>query len=109
MYSLKEEALKTQTEMVVKPLHNLGDHLILEFMNVEVDLNDYEVLDHKLNEFFSQISITVEGQLHKKIEPAGVKIIYLFSEGHMSINTWPELKACALDIYLSGKNSFADL
>ena len=30
--------------------HNLGNHLVLEFMNTEVDLNDYELLDLKLRE-----------------------------------------------------------
>jgi hypothetical protein len=53
MHSLPEQTATDQIEVSVMPLHDLGNHLILEFMDTTVDLNDYEALDEKLREVLS--------------------------------------------------------
>jgi spermidine synthase len=88
----------------------MGNHLILDFVGVEtVDLNNYEHLDTKLREVLSHTSVHIEGSLHKKFEPQGVTILYLLSESHMSIHTWPETKSCAIDFYHCGPVSQQNL
>ena len=48
---------------------DMGNHLILDFVDVEFDLNNYELLDAKLREVLSATSVHIEGSLHKKFEP----------------------------------------
>lgn len=81
----------------------MGNHLILDFVNVtSVDLNNYDEVDARLREVLACTSVHIEGSLHKKFDPQGVTIIYLLSESHLSIHTWPETKSCAIDFYHCG-------
>jgi len=88
---------------------SLGNHLILDFYGVEVDLNDLELLDCKLREVLSYTSVTIESMTYKKFYPQGVTLLYLLSESHFSIHTWPEIKACAIDFYHCGPRSSNNL
>ena len=47
--------------------------------------------------------------MHKKFTPQGLTIIYLLSESHLSIHTWPETKSCAIDFYHCGPMSRKNL
>ena len=79
---------------------------MLDFVGVtSVDLNSYEELDTKLREVLSHTSVHIEGSLNKKFEPQGVTILYLLSESHVSIHTWPETRSCAIDFYHCGPYS----
>lgn len=92
------------------PYPSMGNHLILDFNNVtSVDLNDYEELDRKLREVLSHTHVCIEASTHKKFVPQGVTILYLLSESHFSIHTWPELKCCAIDFYHCGDRSLTNL
>lgn len=102
MYSVTQLISTNRIEQTVKPIHNLGNHLIMDFMDTDFDLSNFESLDLKVKEIISKTSLIVEGQLQKKYESSGTKILYMLSDGHLSIRTWPQLKACALDFYHSG-------
>ncbi len=39
---------------------NMGNHLILDFVGTEVDLNDAESLDKNLREILSHTSVAIE-------------------------------------------------
>jgi S-adenosylmethionine decarboxylase proenzyme len=92
-----------------RSIPDMGNHLILDFVDVDFDLNNYELLDAKLREVLSSTSVHIEGSLHKKFEPQGVTIIYLLSESHFSIHTWPETRSCAIDFYHCGPISNQNL
>lgn len=95
---------------VLIPYPNMGHHLILDFNNVTtVDLNNYEELDKVLREILSYTHVTIEAQTFKKFEPQGVTILYLLSESHFSIHTWPEMKCCAIDFYHCGEKAARNL
>jgi S-adenosylmethionine decarboxylase proenzyme len=81
---------------------DMGNHLILDFVGTDVDLNNYEQLDKNIREVLSHTSVHIEGSMHKKFDPQGVTILYLLSESHVSIHTWPETKSCTLDFYHCG-------
>lgn len=85
-----------------KRIPDMGNHLILDFVGTDFDLNNYEQLDAKLREVLACTSVHIEGSLHKKFEPQGVTILYLLSESHFSIHTWPESKSCTIDFYHCG-------
>lgn len=90
---------------------NLGNHLILDFVGVDpsVNLDDMEFLDTHLREIISYTSATIEGVQKKKFEPIGVTMVYLLSESHLSIHTWPENNSCAIDFYHCGDTSRENL
>jgi S-adenosylmethionine decarboxylase proenzyme len=88
----------------------MGNHLILDFVGVKtIDLNNYEQLDKCLRDVLGCTSVHIEGSLHKKFEPQGVTILYLLSESHFSIHTWPETQSCAIDFYHCGPISNQNL
>jgi hypothetical protein len=47
----------------------MGNHLILDFVDVDFDLNNYDLLDAKLREILGYTSVHIEGSLHKKFDP----------------------------------------
>jgi spermidine synthase len=88
----------------------MGNHLVMDFNNVtSVDLNDYELLNHNLREVLAKTQVKIENHCYKKFEPQGVTILYLLSESHFSIHTWPELRCCAIDFYHCGDRSLRNL
>jgi len=88
---------------------DMGNHLILDFNNVTVDLNNFDFLDGKLREILGKTSVTIEGAVHKIFQPQGITILYLLSESHFSIHTWPETGSCAIDFYHCGERSTVNL
>ena len=88
---------------------DMGNHLILDFNNVSFDLNDFELLDRKLREILGKTTVTIEAACHKIFQPQGITILYLLSESHFSIHTWPESGACAIDFYHCGDRSAVNL
>jgi spermidine synthase len=92
------------------PYPSMGNHLVMDFNNVStVDLNDFELLNEKLREVLSYTHVRIENHCYKKFEPQGVTILYLLSESHFSIHTWPELNCCAIDFYHCGDRSLTNL
>jgi S-adenosylmethionine decarboxylase len=44
------------------------------------------------------------GQTQKQFEPIGATMLYLLSESHLSIHTYPEKNYCAIDVYCCNLN-----
>lgn len=102
-----ESIAKTDDKLISVP--DMGNHLILDFVGVDIDLDNFELLDKELRQVLSYTSVTIEHASSKKFEPQGVTILYLLSESHFSIHTWPENKACAVDFYHCGDRSKGNL
>lgn len=94
---------------LLKPYPDMGNHLVLDFYNVSRDLDNYEELDKVLRNILSYTKVRIENSVYKKFEPQGVTILYLLSESHFSIHTWPDLKSCAIDFYHCGPISNQNL
>lgn len=113
-----EQKLSNDYELHVQNLNpnlrnliNMGNHLILDFHGIKetVDLDNYESLDASLREVMGYTHVAIEGSCYKKFEPQGLSIVYLLSESHFSIHTWPESRACAVDFYHCGDKSVKNL
>ena len=53
------------------------------------------VMEH----IISLTSLTIESYSSKQFNPVGVTSIYLLSESHLSIHTWPEHNYLAIDLF----------
>ncbi len=88
----------------------MGYHLILEFTNVTaLDLDNYDEIHEFLTKSIIDCGATIENSQYKKFEPQGVTILYLLSESHFSIHTWPENKSIAIDFYHCGEKANGNL
>ena len=66
---------------------------------VNSQLNDMALLDGLLCRLAERCGLTVLGTASHAFEPYGITICKILSESHISIHTWPERNAFAMDIY----------
>jgi S-adenosylmethionine decarboxylase len=78
-----------------------GKHLIAdikEIKNVEL-LNDIGKMNELLDVICKKYSYTVLSKNEHQFTPFGLTILYLLSESHLSIHTFPERNYFAFDLY----------
>lgn len=85
-----------------------GRHLLLNFSGCEADLNDVETIRQDMIDAVNAVGATILSHLEHKFTPEGLSIIFLLSESHASIHTYPEHNACFLDIFTCGDTIFVE-
>jgi S-adenosylmethionine decarboxylase len=78
----------------------IGQHLILDIKNCKNKILDdvnkcIEVFDMICNKY----SFSVLNKVNHKFTPQGVSLLYLLSESHLSLHSWPEHNFLTLDCY----------
>jgi len=78
-----------------------GKHMICDLVNIKnaSRLESMESMRELLDDICVGHEFTVLGRIEHKFEPQGLSIIYMLSESHISIHTFPEQRYLALDIY----------
>ena len=78
-----------------------GKHMICDIKNIKNKelLNDINKIKQALDMICEKENYSILGRLEHQFEPEGLTIIYLLSESHISIHTFPEREYAALDIY----------
>ena len=78
-----------------------GKHMICDIKNIKNTnlLNNAENLKKLLKHICTKFDFNVLGELSHIFTPEGCSIIFLLSESHMTIHTFPERKYIAFDIY----------
>ena len=78
-----------------------GKHLIIDIKNIknEAIINDIDQLKTIMNSICEKYNFNVLQQIEHQFEPHGISIVYLLSESHMTIHTFPEKKYIAFDLY----------
>lgn len=78
-----------------------GKHMICDIKNIRNTnlLNDINKIKTLLDTICETHNFTVIQRMSKEFEPMGLSIIYLLTESHISIHTFPERNYLALDIY----------
>lgn len=78
-----------------------GKHMICDLCNVQ-DMDRLESME-SMRFLFDRIcetySFEVLGKIQHQFSPQGISLIYLLSESHISIHTFPEKQYAAVDIY----------
>ncbi|MEM0057476.1 MAG: adenosylmethionine decarboxylase [Candidatus Bathyarchaeia archaeon] len=81
----------------------MGIHIIAEFRGVDPrKLSRVEDLRPILDRVVASSGLHVVSSSFHQFEPHGVSAIYLLSESHLSVHTWPEYGYMALDIFTCG-------
>ncbi len=81
----------------------MGIHIIAEFRGVDPGkISRVEDLRNILDRVVSKSGLHVISSSFHQFEPHGVSAIYLLSESHLSVHTWPEYCYVALDIFTCG-------
>jgi S-adenosylmethionine decarboxylase len=78
-----------------------GKQLILDIKNIKNTelLNNLNELTNLLDIICSEYNYTILNKLIHKFEPVGFSIIYMLSESHLTIHTFPEQNYIAFDLY----------
>ena len=78
-----------------------GKHMICDIKNIQ----NYELLNNVskirciLDNICENYNFTILNKIEHEFQPQGLTILYLLSESHISIHTFPEREYFALDIY----------
>ena len=79
----------------------LGKHILIDVYNIinyEL-LEKVETIKPLMEEIINKCKLNVVGELKHQFHPVGVTLLYLLSESHFSIHTYPQMKACSIDLY----------
>jgi S-adenosylmethionine decarboxylase proenzyme len=77
-----------------------GKHMICDFKNIQNELlHDKTKLQDLCREICSTNNFTILGELEHTFLPQGFSFIFLLSESHLSIHTFPEKQYLSFDLY----------
>jgi S-adenosylmethionine decarboxylase len=87
-----------------------GEHYIANYTECDKQaLRDVNDLLETVNMALDASGVTVLSNAFHMFEPEGVTVVYLLSESHASIHTYPEHNACFIDIFTCGPNTDIEL
>ena len=82
-----------------------GQHLILDIKNCKKNiLNDLEKCKTLFDEICQKYKLTVLNKSHQLFQPQGISILFLLSESHISMHSWPEVNMVSIDCYTCSDN-----
>ena len=78
-----------------------GKHMICDIKNIRNKnlIHDLKKMELLLDTICEAYNFTVLNRATHEFSPQGLSILYLLSESHISIHTFPERDYIALDIY----------
>ena len=78
-----------------------GKHMICELQNIQNTelLNSLAGIRDVVDGICDKYSFSVLGKLEHQFSPQGCSLVYLLSESHISVHTFPEKQYIAMDIY----------
>jgi len=78
-----------------------GKHLIVDIKNIKNEniINDIDQLKTVMDSICEKYDFNILQKIEHTFDPQGISIIYLLSESHITIHTFPEKKYIAFDLY----------
>lgn len=78
-----------------------GKHMICDFKNIKNNdlLNNCSKLNNILKDICKEYDFQILNETTHIFEPIGCSILFLLSESHISIHTFPEKNHLSFDIY----------
>lgn len=85
------------------PHEFFGRHLMLNFLHCKFDLENHNQLKIDMEYAIKTVGAKIINSIEHKFFPRGITILYLLSESHASIHTYPEFNGCFIDIFTCGR------
>jgi len=86
-----------------------GKHFIASYLHCdERAISDVKALQEAMDRAVGGCGATVLDKAHYVFAPNGLTAVYLLSESHASIHTYPEYGACFVDLFTCGSNCSAE-
>lgn len=97
-------ALFLSCSLIAEELHEFaGKHFFASYLKCDSQaLSDVDHLIQAMNHAVEASGATILDQTSYVFPPAGLTIVYLLSESHASLHTYPEHGACFVDIFTCG-------
>jgi len=84
----------------------MGDHYLLDLFGCNPrKLDDEGFIRGVMEQAIWKGNLTLLNMVFHKFEPQGITAIFLLSESHISIHTWPENGTAAVDVYTCGEKA----
>lgn len=84
--------------------HFKGVHFLASYCDCDLDaLTDLEGLQKAMLSAVDECGATILSEAHYVFPPYGLTMVILLSESHASIHTYPEHKACFVDLFTCGE------
>jgi len=102
MYSSSHVSLSASTNVSLSAsIVPTGKHMICDLTNIRhmTHLESMDSMHELLEDICTKYNFTILTKTQYKFEPQGLTILYMLSESHISIHTFPEQHYLALDIY----------
>ena len=79
----------------------LGRELIADVEDIENDvlLETIDGIEPLMEKIIEICKLKVVAKCEYQFTPIGVTMLYLLSESHLTIHTYPEKKACSINLY----------
>ena len=85
-----------------------GKHFLASYLHCDPEaIGDVERLLAAMDKAVESCGATVLDKSSYVFEPNGVTVVYLLSESHASLHTYPEFGACFVDLFTCGNNCSA--
>lgn len=88
-------------------MNNLGRHVLADVYLLEWPGDDAVMA--ACERALEVSKMTVVSQLVKRFQPSGVTAVWVLSESHFSLHTYPEHKYISVDCYTCGEEGRPDL
>jgi S-adenosylmethionine decarboxylase proenzyme len=82
-------------------IHISGKHMIIDLKEIKNDvlIHDLDKIKTLLDTICEKYDFSILNKSEHIFEPQGLTILYLLSESHLSVHTFPERKYIAIDLY----------
>lgn len=86
-------------------METLGRHVLLDLFDCNPGMiNNLEAVKSVMIEAAKRARATIVNVVFHEFSPAGLSVIIMIAESHLSIHTWPEHCYAAVDIFSCGEN-----
>ncbi len=102
-------AYATDNQQESSPYQFKGVHFLVSYCDCDSQaLSDVEGLTVAMNCAVEQCGATILDRCSWVFPPNGLTMVFLLSESHASIHTYPEHDACFVDLFTCGENCSAE-
>jgi S-adenosylmethionine decarboxylase len=82
-----------------------GKHFVASYLDCDHEaISNVEELIAAMDIAVEESGATILNKTHHVFPPNGLTIVYLLSESHASLHTYPEFNACFVDLFTCGNH-----